>query len=172
MKKWLDAGNSSQDNPWNGNLNEGRRHYNREVGESGELADAEYGTYLGILGREYEDNLSGKPTKKKCKKAMVALGRLSHTEQDFFMHAIRADLGGGWNAWSVGIIGDPDHRDPFWPSSWGIGGEHPTNGHEPVEEDTNPAEYKARYDAARDYGAGEFKDKLPDWLSKCRCFCD
>jgi RHS repeat-associated protein len=117
-------------------LLENQRHYNREVGESRRSTDIEYllqlRTELGVFNAKLR-----RPSNANCRDALDALGRLSHSWQDFYMHAIRSDgLGGressrvpGWTAWTdtPPVTGDPDDRANFYPSShaWGGGGEHP-----------------------------------------------
>jgi RHS repeat-associated protein len=174
----LDA-NDSQDG-WGvgGNLWDNYRHYNRDTTQTGEVGDTAYGNYLAREQVEFATKLQN-PTKANCKAALQALGRLSHSWQDFFIHGIRRDgLGGnenssfpGWTAWSVGVTGDPSSRENFFPSSYSVtgGGEHPSTT-EPVL--ANSAEWQQRFNGALTFTIQEFMATLFQWINACRCSCE
>ncbi|HTL59887.1 MAG TPA: RHS repeat-associated core domain-containing protein [Candidatus Limnocylindrales bacterium] len=177
MKKRLIDANLSQDSV-RGNLWQNRRHYNRDWNEAGQAGDTAYGDYLTVERTEFNTRLQT-PNKENCKLALEALGRLSHSWQDFFMHAIRRDGKGGkenssfpgWTAWSVGVTGTPDDRHNFFPSSYDLGGgtEHP-----PTQEPVLPSspEWKPRFDGAQTYTTSQLGATLPQWVKVCRCFCE
>jgi hypothetical protein len=163
-----------------------RRHYNRSISASTipekRAADAAYQTYLDLESVNYAVALSD-PSSPSCRRALIALGRLTHSWQDFFAHAIRRDgLGGfepgspsqaqGWIAWSAGVTGDPARGDRgnFWPSSYSIfgGGEHPPFA-EPILH--GGLEYRSRITRAKIYVREQFDKLLPAWFEKCKCFC-
>lgn len=150
ITKTLKKANTKQDK--GAAAKEMKRHYNRDYvhyeGAAARLknrkdADAAYKGYIDHETAQFHRQL--KAGSVDCNGALWAQGRRDHSLQDFFMHAIRRDGGGGnekshfpgWTAWSVGVTGDLDNRDNFWPSSYhGIGksphGEHP-NTWEPVD---------------------------------------
>jgi RHS repeat-associated protein len=173
------AANDSQDGfGLGGNLWDNYRHYNRDIMNAGSGGDTAYGNYLAKEQTEFATKLQN-PTKANCKTAMQALGRLSHSWQDFFIHAIRRDgLGGkensafpGWTAWSDGVTGDPGNRQNFFPSSYDIGG---AGEHSPTSEPVLPTspEWKPRFDGAQAYTTQEFMTMLPRWIQGCRCSCE
>ena len=180
MKKGLIDANLSQDGIF-GNLWDNRRHYNRDWNEAGQAADTAYGDYLTVERTEFNTRLQT-PNKENCKLALEALGRLSHSWQDFFMHAIRRDGKGGkenssypgWTAWSDGKTGTPDNRQNFFPSSYDLGGgpsEHPSMpGQEPILQTSS--EWQPRFMGAQVYTARQFRATLPQWIKACRCFCE
>ena len=162
-----------------------RRHYNREVSDEEdsqkEAADRNYETYLLREEITFRLSLSSSPAGIGCWRSLRALGRMMHSWQDFYAHAIRRDGEGGlepgspssaegWLAWSQGVTGTPESRFRFWPSSYSLfgGGEHPPT-EEPIVH--GGAEYLARYSAALDYSRQQFEAHLPFWLERCRCFC-
>ena len=115
---------------------------------------------------------------------MDRLGRLSHSTQDFFLHAIRKDGQGenenssfpGWGAWRHGYIGTPDNTANFWPSSYHLvyTYEHPPIYiGEPIL-DTSP-EWPLRWNAAVDYTLGLYTWMLQLWIGsgagECFCYC-
>jgi len=168
-------GNEGQDA---GNLLDNERHYNRDLSQQPAQAEAAYQNYLtqekGIFSRELK-----KPSTSHCRRALWSIGRLSHSWQDFFAHAIRRDgLGGkensgvpGWTAWSVGVTGTPDSTQNFYPSSYSPlgGGEHPAL-EEPVL--SSSPEFTARYNAAQAYSTAQIAPLLQQWIALCRCPCE
>jgi hypothetical protein len=178
------AGNLSQDDPiafgpLTGGLLENARHYNRNTSETGIQGDQRFQNYIDYEEKLLSENLK-KPSTPHCRRALWSIGRLSHSWQDFFMHAIRRDGRGGrensscpgWTAWSNGVNGDPSNRANFWPSSFSMpnGGEHPGWGKEPLV-DCSP-EYDARYAAAQDYTTARIRILLQQWVSSCNCACE
>lgn len=99
-----------------------------------------------------------------CKKALEIKGRQLHAYQDFYAHAITRK--GSFTAFSAGVTGDPYNRDKFWPSSYGLWGEHELLK-EPIQDGT--AEYKARYKAAQDFANDDMEAFMPYWWTKCAC---
>jgi RHS repeat-associated protein len=161
-----------------GSLWDNRRHYNRDVSQTGAEGEAGYHTYL----REETMRFVGgtiEHTTPTCRRALWSLGRIMHSWQDFYMHAIRRDGQGGrensnfpgWTAWSVGIIGNPDVNHALYPSSFDIrgGGEHPV-GAEPVL--PSSPEFSARYGAALTYTSPKVAHLLRVWMRECRCSCE
>jgi hypothetical protein len=159
-----------------------RRHYTRDLTKDTEddklAADQAYEDYLKQVERQFHEQLAGNPGYLRCKTAMRKLGRLTHSWQDFYGHAIRRDGEGGkeetnvkgWEAWTVGVTGTPKSRGTFYPSSWGLwfGTEHP-----PLREPfSSGAESDARSTAARSFVNENLPPLLKEWLSKCRCPCE
>ena len=162
-----------------------RRHYNRSIWADGFdaklQADQAYEDYLGLERGRFDRVLGQPATRLTCWYALRALGRMTHSWQDFYAHAIRRDGQGGiepgspspaegWLAWSQGVTGTPLSRGNFWPSSYSIfgGGEHPA-WTEPIVHDG--AEYFARRDGAEVFVQQQFVDYLGRWLEKCKCYC-
>jgi hypothetical protein len=158
-----------------------KRHYNRGAFADDTPdkvnADLAYQVYLTRERANFVVALSATPSGSTCRRALQALGRMSHSWQDFYAHAIRRDgLGGresnspssagGWLAWTEGVTGSPESRGNFWPSSYP--GEHPLFG-EPLVGDG--PEYLARFQAAEDYVRHQFVEYLPRWMERCRCYC-
>jgi len=135
--------------------------------------------------KNFNDELGKAPA--DCEAALKALGRLSHSWQDFYAHAIRSDGTGGnenspapgWVAWTyvdpatgkpAPVTGSPEDTSDFNPSSYGnFDSEHPKYK-EPLIKDG--AEYKARYDAAQAYTQSQFQQMIPQWWAKCGCWCN
>jgi hypothetical protein len=162
-----------------------RRHYNRKTTPDSDTdkqaAQEDYRNYIDSELGEFRRGLL-EPSKRSCRASLRALGRLSHSWQDFFAHAIRKDGKGGrehnspsgaegWIAWSAGIRGDPGATEQFWPSSYSAlgGGEHPgIGGGEPLVQGGD--EWYARYWAAETYVRGRYSEFVPLWLIRCKCF--
>jgi hypothetical protein len=165
-----------------------RRHYNRSIWDDSEgaklAADQDYEQYLVREKIRFTLSLAPTPSSSGCWRALRALGRMSHSWQDFYAHAIRRDGQGGiepgspssaegWLAWSKGVTGSPEptaSRVNFWPSSYSMlgGGEHPPFS-EPVV--WGGAEYLARRDGAEVFVEHQFVDYLGRWLETCKCYC-
>ena len=162
-------------------LYDNKRHYNRdfvwmrrETDSDKQAADSAYARYL----IEEINNFNHAVYSGSCKEALQALGRMSHSWQDFYAHAIRRDGRGGrqassvpgWDAWSVGVTGSPDNRTNFWPSSYSFvrEGEHPITV-EPINKYSN--EYWSRYNAAQAFTTQEFTQYLGTWVGQCGCKC-
>ena len=161
-----------------------RRHYNRSLSADTErekgVANSLYEKYL--LDEQYDFAMTlVNPTRVNCLNALRTLGRMTHSWQDFYAHAIRRDgLGGkesgslspaeGWLAWTRGERGSPGDRGKFWPSSYSLfgGGEHPPHD-EPLVE--NGAEDIARSKAASEYVRDQYINYIPLWLKRCSCSC-
>jgi hypothetical protein len=175
-------GNSSQDDPLFGGLLDNARHYNRSISETGIEGQLAYHKYL-TNENTYLNNLLKTPSTPNCRRALWSLGRMSHSWEDFFIHAIRKDGKGGkensdypgWTAWTAlpPITGNPSNRDNFYPSSYSSvgGGEHPSGlNNEPIL--ANSPEYSARYNAALAYTQANLGPLLIRWLNGCRCSCE
>ena len=100
-----------------------------------------------------------------CWERMKALGRVSHSWQDYYAHGIHTSRG------FVDPIGaSPTSFGEFWPSSYNAwnaweSGEHP-NRAEPVEFSSR------RYQQAEAYTALRFRKMLVEyWLPSCKCLC-
>jgi hypothetical protein len=147
--------------------NDMSQHFNRAL--NGDVAAAR---------KDYSDNLKSrkasfdlyleKPTKASCIAALIRLGELSHSWEDYYAHAIgvnspfRGDPGP--------ITGDPDvPSTDLKPSSWGgyfNWGEH---GHsEPAWREADGGADRA--EKASDSVAGKFRTEIPRWWNACRCF--
>ena len=190
MLEHLKKGNTSQDHE---GLKDGYRHYNRSTKDITQQqmldSDVAYHRYLKREWRNYTHLLStittidGSGEKETCESALQSLGRLHHSYQDFFIHAIRRDgLGGketdqpssftGWIAWTATppVTGDPYRRGAFWPSSWSLfgGGEHPLKK-EPLVR--SGPEATARFNAAQTFMEWVTIEEFPWFFEKCWCVC-
>jgi len=171
--------NASQDDPILGNALQNATHYNRDTSQTGAQGNAAFQEYLADEKKTFNSELKN-PTTSHCRRALWSLGRLSHSWQDFFAHAIRRDGQGGtenssvpgWTAWSVGVSGDPDNSANFWPSSFSFpaGGEHPGYGREPVL--PSSPEFTARFNGAQAYTTAQLGPLLQQWIRSCRCACE
>jgi RHS repeat-associated protein len=164
------------------------RHYNRELRPE-ESADAANASYTGYISRETKDftSLMGTITggcrnpvdSAVCTQGLRILGRLSHTWQDYYAHAV---LRGGPNdgqagpAWSANppITGTPDELGTaLKASSWHSftdPGEHGRPPSEPAYRDgSNGSEL--RKNDARAFVTTKFEQYLGTWLPKCQCCC-
>jgi RHS repeat-associated protein len=100
----------------------------------------------------------------ECWERLKALGRLSHSWQDFYAHGIHTSRG-----FVDPMSGSPSNPGDFWPSSYNSWhgwdeGEHP-NREEPV------AVSSQRYNQAEAYTALRFRSMLENWLASCKCLC-
>lgn len=185
-------GNATQDSR---HLADARRHYSIRVFLSGnppltdpsrQTLDSDFVTYLT---EEYDNRFStylSNPGERNCKKALKSLGRLSHTWQDFYSHAIRKDglgrqnsTGGsensnfrGWSAFSEGVTGSSDSRGSFVPCSYRPS--RPALEHPPLAEPllSGSREYWARRYAARSYTATKYQTLLREWWDACECWAE
>jgi hypothetical protein len=196
MFKTIMKANHLQDGWWpGGRLWDNVRHYNRDVQPHGNVgqgdydkyglpADTAYEEYIRIERMKFASSLQ-MGGKTGCKEALQALGRLSHSWQDFFIHAVRRDGQGGhenshwpgWTGFGREVKGDPENRGAFYPSSFSplasgeISGEHPGWGKEPILV-SSTAEWQPRFEGAYNYTLGRFESMLPEWLGKCKCCCE
>jgi RHS repeat-associated protein len=159
-------------------FNDLRRHYNRPPNQSAADADA---AYTGYLNQEKElfwaqlkpiTHPCDTDTKRQaCREAIKTLGRLMHSWQDYFAHAVQKN--GDPNAWSLNITGTPDQLNPqLKASSW----DWTTGEHGPTEPASRDAPYtgmggRLRFEAARDFVASKLTDYIRPWLAKCKCCC-
>ncbi|MCG3181554.1 MAG: hypothetical protein BIFFINMI_03950 [Phycisphaerae bacterium] len=179
----LVAANLSQDKGQS--FKENKRHYNRNINQAPAQADAAYTTYLAQEIKTFEDGLGkvkwqcvNKDEQATCGDALNAIGRLAHSWQDFYAHAVLLNDNGrpaSQAAWAAGIRGTPDNLNPkLKPSSWG--GVWNTGEHgglldgEPSDRD-KPGGRQWRYNDARDFVADKFKKHLSAWYVKCNCCC-
>lgn len=171
----------------NHNFNQPERHYTstprpQGIGRegNGEFWDARYSAYIDNELREFRNTYP-----EDCCGALSIIGRLSHSWQDFYGHAVRKDQGGvvndeggseksdypGFSAFDDPIdpvIGDPDQRGPFLPATYP--GEHPFL-REPLI--YKGREYNARYTAAENYTKAKLQPLLKLWEIECwtKCCC-
>jgi len=161
-------------------FNENKRHYNRDLKQAVAQGNAAYTAYLAeelakfkALLAKVESPCLTKEGQQSCEEALSALGRLSHSWEDYFAHAVLVggNAGPAWAA-SPQIKGSPDDLNPqLIPSTWGSvirSGEHGWS--EPADRD-NPGGRQKRYDDARDFVAAKFGKYAVDWYFKCRCCC-
>lgn len=180
----LDEGNDFQDSGavfGGGGFSDNRRHYNRDADPKGATAaqiatnraraDRAYAQYCDEERHNAENIISGLAPdtndEAHCREALVSLGRLHHSYQDFFSHAILRT--GGWTAWTATppVTGTPFDRGNFWPSSYP--GEHPRFS-EPVGR--NSAEGRARFAAAQAFMEAQTVSDLALWWGPCKCLCN
>jgi RHS repeat-associated protein len=158
-----------------------KRHYNRDYIKGESDLDRSINRWNAVYA--YQGYLSGEERKFRealrdwslgpihhkhdCKAALGALGRLSHSWQDFFAHGIHS------SGWETGffLTDSPDFVTDFFPSSYSMfefGAEHPIAG----EPSFSDVEYNMRKYVAEVYVRHQFGRHLRDWLSVCWCDCD
>jgi uncharacterized protein RhaS with RHS repeats len=171
--RWLTHANLRQDE--GAAQGDNRRHFNRAkdnpVGNGAAAARRAYTDYLAEEEREFRDRLT--QAQPDCRASVQALGRLSHSWQDYYAHALvllaRGFTKTLWTA-TPAVTGSPENvsgaTGTINPSSWGVGfGEHGPG-------EIDGAEGTARQRAATAYVAGRFQVMLKEWFTKCRCCCD
>ncbi len=179
--KVLADANTGQDS-LTGGFSDLERHFNRpylgaQDHESSERIawDNKYRTYVASEVQYSDPFYSGSPP--NCTKSLEALGRVTHSWQDFYAHAISSahtpvrNRLVGFQAWTLGYGGSPDSHPRLWPSSYNewyvlISGEHP-NRHEPV----SGHEAQLRETAAAKFVASKYATLLARWLKACPCWC-
>ena len=153
-----------------------KRHFNRAPADNRQQLDIAYADYVQLELGTFQILLA----RGQCEAALERLGLITHSWQDFFAHAIRRDGKGGkensdfpgWTAFSVGIVGTPENRTLFWPSSYSMSlmdeAEHPPF-EEPVKEES--AEGQARQRESLVYVSKQFTNYLLYWIQHCQCSC-
>lgn len=173
----LDKANQQQDLL---HLGDQKRHFNRDYinpeGDEERVTNRQlwWGHFQGYLVAEastFNNELVGWFWIPQCKSALKTLGRMSHSWQDFYGHAIHETSGFAGNGGA--FTASPDAPGAYWPSSysiwpWDVSEHPPFNLGEPT---FPPAEYAARRAAARQYVKGQFDNYLNAWLSRCLCKC-
>jgi RHS repeat-associated protein len=162
-------GNNKQDSLL-GNMWDNPRHYNRDKDKTGQTGNDDYRDYINDELKRFSTPLQN-PTKRNCYKSLLALGLLSHSWQDFYIHAVVED-GQDFrftNVWSSanGETGNPDAPGHLYPSTYV--GEHAFIG-EPVPKVSD--EWNARKKAALAFSSRKLTELLPQWISACRCHCE
>jgi len=157
------------------------RHYNRDLNEDVAGAKKKFQDYMagevGSFGHEMnkvEGSCDNDAEKQACIDALWSLGRVTHTWQDYYAHAVLASNGEAGPAWAANppITGSPDSdNDKLKPSSWGgyfNWGEHGRT--EPASRD-NPGGEQKRKDDAENFVFEKYKTYLHQWYNKCWCCC-
>jgi len=166
-----DAGAAPGGSPWDpGELNE--RHFCRRHGESPTQAIAAYTGYLTYETSLFSSLVAKTPiTSQDCLEALRALGRVSHSWQDYYAHAVRNGTP-LLPLWGTGVpTGNPNAPSPaIKPPSfgWPFGGEHGWS--EPASRDGSGGETLRRAEAIA-FVADQYAALLPGWYSACACFC-
>ena len=146
-----------------------KQHYNRGIAEFSDVARDAYVSHVQSVVVEYSKLLEGKPDRGKCLEALQKLGRVSHSWQDYYAHAI------GLNSPYWGdpgpIDGNPDSPSAnLKPASWG--GYNNWGEHGPSEPASREADMGLnRYVKAESFVTGKYPKMLQAWLAKCRCHC-
>jgi len=143
-----------------------------------------YSEYIEFEMKKYLRHIAPeKPTLDDCRAAITEIGRLSHSWQDYYAHAIVLLPGGKfdtilWTAFPP-ITGSPDipagRSGKISPSSYqdnNVKGAKGYQGEHGAGESFEPIESNERQSAAREYVAGEFRGLLPYWLVKCKCHAE
>ena len=162
-----------------------RRHFNRKItddpdkAQTGVDAKKDYKIYLAsevenfLNALDHVDPNSTQQFPASCSLAIGALGRLTHSWQDYYAHAIALQPGRRITAtkklWTGNppISGSPDDLNPrIFPSSWGMGlGEH--GAREPFGDEGDK-----RKEAAVSFVTTKLEGYLSYWAEKCACECD
>ena len=175
---WLIQANILQDKSGSA-YNDIKRHFNRKPdtprGSGSARAILDYLQYVDFETNKYVSHvvLKEKPTIDDCRGAILEMGRLSHSWQDYYAHAlvVISDTQFTNLLWTgfPPITGSPDAPSGggrISPSSWDdiTGGEHDLAG------EGGGLEGDLRKRDAKDFAADKFAIYLPFWLSKCACY--
>ncbi len=167
----LVIGNLRQDtDPYKYDL---KRHYNRGREESYKKAKKDYAMHLWKTFQSFKQDLASARiaplpvTCQLCKRAIINLGTLTHSWQDYYGHAVLLN-GKPSPAWGrkLPISGNPDHQHRYLKPSSYIG-EH--------KKFWEPAWHRGEF-GKRVVGAIRFVTKkyfkyFPEWASACQCCC-
>lgn len=166
----LMRGNMAQDLPVVGHAGDLERHFNRKPGSEAQSANADYESYINGELRNFSAP-QNRSSKHKCYESLLALGRLLHSWQDFYSHAVleHENETFTFKVWSRSQGRTPDNPWPLVPSTYP--GEHPALG-EPVSAQGDQNEWDSRLTGATDYSSGRLAELLPRWLEACRCSCE
>jgi len=175
----LEKANLSQDSGQA--FKENFRHYNRDLNEDVAGAKKKFQDYIAKEIQWFDHELGkvdGKcdtdAEKQACNDALWSLGRVTHTWQDYYAHAVLASNGEGGPAWAANppITGSPDNdNDQLKPSSWGSVGKPGEHGwSEPASRDEPGGEQKRKADAEM-FVFEKYKIHLSNWYDKCWCCC-
>ena len=131
--------------------------------------DEKYGRYIQSEVERFRRELKT----GECHKALQALGRVSHSWQDYFAHSVHAYSAYNWYVWMSGYKGNPDsgQRDLWtaWPVAWPLSIRGHKWNREPADEFNR--ETGIRYDEAMKHTRAKFADFIPKWLKRCRNQC-
>jgi len=149
------------------------RHYCMKVGQTKAEADAAYLKYTSGEMSTFFRELSARPiTAGNCQRSLEALGRVTHSWQDYYAHAVRlgTPLLPVWGPGGVprGQRGNPDNpgsgvKPPTF--TWLFGGEHGS---------TEPATRDDRWSRINDsivFVARKWNPLIPLWYANCKCWC-
>ena len=178
MKKRLKDSHVKQDS--GKALRELKRHFNRDIdkprGSKSRAAISAYLTYLEYERGNFRNSLHVPHVSlAECRDAIDALGRLSHSWQDYYAHAVvlvKDRKGHTHDLWTANppITGTPDNppgsTGKIVPSSWGVF-DHGEHG----EGEPGGSEGAARQTGAWHFVFTEYNSLLPEWVEKCRCYC-
>lgn len=178
LVKTLTDANLSQDG--GAAFNDLKRHYNHKPKTAKATSDKDYTDYLASEVKTFDDQVKAAgeaaenaAKKQSCLEAAQALGRLTHTWQDYFAHAVllSGKAGPAWAA-TPAITGTPDAmnanlRASSW-GGWNVVGEHGTD--EPASRD-KPGGEKKRYDDAKTFVSGKLKTMVAQWMTNCESCC-
>jgi len=152
------------------------RHYNRPLDKANAQVAAYNTRFTNYMASEvnafWKIVHKADPTCDECDMALDALGRVTHTWQDYYAHAVLTGNGKPSPAWSARppVTGDPDNLNPaLKPSSWG--GITKPGEHGWGEPGNAAGEQGPRQNAAVSFVAGKLKKMLPQWYARCRCCC-
>jgi hypothetical protein len=157
--------------------NDLKRHFNRPKDQpTGSQAAAYIGAYTRYLADE-ENNfhtplIMETPGKPECEAALKALGRLMHSWQDYYAHAVVLKANGHthtlWTA-TPPVVGNPDQpaggSGTIVPSSYGVGfGEHGLG-------EVTGQEAVVRQRAESTFVSQQLTSLMGKWISFCSCPC-
>ena len=171
----LKSANVATDKKPYSDMNHLQYHFNRRVGQAPVEAKVEYGLArvglkIKLLKFQWKE---GAATREECADYLANYGRLLHTSQDYYGHAV-ANTAVDDNS-HVGVLnGDPDSPSPdFKPSSYAgfVGkdehGSPPRDG----EPGTRNGQQGARTRQTIDFTKKDMREYLDSYYAKCRCFC-
>jgi RHS repeat-associated protein len=199
IMRWLEVWDEKVDDSTSPLSNTGNgRHYDREDAQSQGAAIVAFNNIISSEISTFKNYVGGTttPTESDCKEALKALGRVTHSWQDYYAHAL---LEGDYNdpqlsepstatvvghthkLWTAtpSITGDPDNprggNGKIAPTTGGEHGAHWTTGPNAgvrAFEKGHESETDARRAAAIDYVKQQYRHWIPIWYVKCKCYCD
>jgi hypothetical protein len=143
------------------------RHFVRRPSEDREIAIHRYKDYIGTEVTAFQRDVQLAQTTSNCvycDMALSALGRVTHSWQDFYAHAVGPNGTGNIFSQDGGASPDQSARG-LWPPTYP--GEHPRL----AEPAMSAGERATRLELAAEFVASAYAVYLGDWYSACNCCC-
>jgi len=155
-----------------------RRHYNKSSTTAPADADRDYLNYLEQERQVFNSELdkvrgeaASSTNQSACVNALEALGRMTHSWQDYYAHAVLQN-GKAGPAWGAGIAGSPTALSPQLRAStlWEHGVTEPATRDTGKDARGNTGDTLRRI-AATNFVESQYRQYLVHWFKKCKCFC-